>query len=68
MAGILARAGRAGLATGIGAGVERGRQDEGVLAVESEADQVHQQRIDDADECEAVHGTSQLTVLRIICI
>jgi len=68
VAGILARAGRAGLATGIGAGVERGRQDEGVLAVESEGDQVHQQRIDDADECEAVHGTSQLTVLRIICI
>ena len=57
-----------GAGTGIGAGVERGRQDEGVLAVESEGDQVHQQRIDDADECEAVHGTSQLTVLRIICI
>ena len=48
--------------------VERGGQDEGLLAVEREGGQVHQQRVDGADECEAVHGTSQLTVLRIICI
>ena len=34
----------------------------------SKSGQIHQQRVDGADECEAVHGTSQLTVLRIICI
>ena len=52
----------------LAAGVQGRGQDEGVLTVECESGQIHQQRVDGADECETVHGTSQLTVVRIICI
>ena len=42
----------------LAAGVQGRGQDEGVLTVECESGQVHQQRVDGADECEAVHGIS----------